>query len=94
MITRNGWSRWAKPATIWEIVAVALQRAGVHDAPSRGAHLLRHSAATAMLRAGSSLEAIGAVLRHQSPDTTALYAKVDLGMLGQVTQPWPGGVSC
>jgi integrase/recombinase XerD len=85
---------FANPATISEIVAVALQRAGIHDAPSRGAHLLRHSAATAMLRAGSSLEAIGAVLRHHSPDTTALYAKVDLGMLGRVTQPWPGGASC
>jgi site-specific recombinase XerD len=85
---------FTNPATISEIVAVALQRAGIHDAPSRGAHLLRHSAATAMLRAGSSLETIGAVLRHQSPDTTALYAKVDLGMLGQVTQPWPGGPSC
>ena len=85
---------FTNPATISGIVAVALQRAGIHDPPSRGAHLLRHSAATAMLRAGSSLEAIGAVLRHQSPDTTALYAKVDLGMLGQVTQPWPGGASC
>jgi site-specific recombinase XerD len=85
---------FTNPSTISEIVAVALQRAGIHDAPSRGAHLLRHSAATAMLRGGSSLEAIGAVLRHQSPDTTALYAKVDLGMLGRVTQPWPGGASC
>jgi site-specific recombinase XerD len=82
------------PATVSEIVAVALQRAGIHDAPSRGAHLLRHSAATAMLRAGGSLDTIATVLRHQSPDTTALYAKVDLGMLGQVTQPWPGGASC
>jgi integrase/recombinase XerD len=82
------------PATVSEIVAVALQRAGIHDAPSRGAHLLRHSAATAMLRAGSSLDTIATVLRHQSPDSTALYAKVDLGMLREVTQPWPGGASC
>ena len=85
---------FSTPATVSEIVAVALQRAGIHDAPSRGAHLLRHSAATAMLRAGSSLDTIAAVLRHQSLDTTVLYAKVDLGMLGQVTQAWPGGASC
>lgn len=85
---------FSNPATVSEIVAVALQRAGIEDPPSRGAHLLRHSAATAMLRAGSSLDTIGTVLRHQSPDSTALYAKVDLGMLGQVTQPWPGGASC
>lgn len=71
-------------ASISEIVDVALQRAGIHDAPTRGAHLLRHSAATAMLRAGSSLDAIAAVLRHRSPDSTALYAKVDLVMLQRV----------
>lgn len=82
------------PSTVSEIVAVALQRAGIEDPPSRGAHLLRHSAATAMLRAGASLDTIGAVLRHQSSETTAHYAKVDLGMLGLVTQPWPGGASC
>lgn len=46
-----------------------------------------------MLRAGGSLETIGTVLRHQSPDTTAHYAKVDVAMLARVTQPWPGA-SC
>jgi integrase/recombinase XerD len=85
---------FGNPATVSEIVAAALERAGIEDPPSRGAHLLRHSAATAMLRAGASLDTIGAVLRHQSSETTAHYAKVDLGMLGLVTQPWPGGASC
>jgi len=85
---------FASSATVSDIVRVALQRAGIHDAPSRGAHLLRHSAATAMLRAGSSLDTIATVLRHQSPDTTAHYAKVDVEMLRQVAQPWPGGESC
>jgi site-specific recombinase XerD len=47
-----------------------------------------------MLREGSTLEAIGTVLRHAKPDTTAIYAKVDLNMLGEVTQPWIGGASC
>jgi integrase len=85
---------FTNPSTISEIVAAALERAGIEDPPSRGAHLLRHSAATAMLRAGASLDTIGAVLRHQSSETTAHYAKVDLGMLGLVTQPWPGDASC
>jgi integrase len=79
------------PSSISEIVKVALRHAGIIDAPSRGAHLLRHSAATAMLRAGSSLDTIAVVLRHRSPDTTALYAKVDLEMLQLVVQCWPGG---
>ena len=48
---------------------------------------MRHSAATAMLRSGASLEAIGTLLRHRSPDTTAIYAKVNLPMLLSVAQP-------
>ena len=75
------------------IVARAIKRAGV-VAPSKGAHLLRHSAATEMLRQGLSLEDIGAVLRHRSVDTTAHYAKVDLTLLREITQPWPEVASC
>lgn len=76
------------------IVRRALVRAGIDDAPSRGAHMLRHSAATALLRSGTPLAAIGAVLRHRSIDTTAQYAKVDFPSLKQIAQPWPGGASC
>lgn len=79
---------------ISDVVRLALKRAGIADAPSRGANLLRHSAATSMLRAGASLDAIGTVLRHRSVDTTAHYAKVDIGMLQQIAQPWPGEASC
>ena len=84
----------ASSATVSGIVCLALRRAGVQNPPSRGAHLLRHSAATAMLRAGGSLDTIATVLRHQSPDTTAYYAKVDVALLQTVAQPWPGGVAC
>lgn len=76
------------------LVRAALTRAGIADPPSRGAHLLRHSAATTMLRSGNSLDTISAVLRHRASDSTAHYAKVDIGMLAQVAQPWPGGTSC
>jgi integrase/recombinase XerD len=85
---------FASSSAVSDIVRFALARAGVCNPPSRGAHLLRHSAATAMLRAGGSLETIAAVLRHQSPDTTTHYAKVDVAMLLEVAQPWPGGASC
>lgn len=85
---------FASSATVGDIVRVALERAGIKDPPSRGAHLLRHSAATAMLRAGGSLDTIATVLRHRSPDTTAYYAKVDFAMLRQVAQPWPRGAAC
>lgn len=75
------------------IVRRALDRAGV-DSPHRGAHVLRHSAATAMLGHGVSLAGVGAVLRHRSPSMTALYAKVDIALLSEIAQPWGGRLPC
>lgn len=74
---------------ISKVVRRAIQRAGIQT-PSMGAHLLRHSAATEMLRQGSTLDVIGAMLRHRSVESTALYAKVDLALLRSVVQPWSG----
>lgn len=75
------------------IVQRTLARAGI-ESPSKGAHILRHSAATAMLRHGVSLVGVGAVLRHRSPAMTAHYAKVDLALLSEIAQPWPGRLPC
>ncbi len=85
---------FASSAGISDLVRAALARAGIQNPPSHGAHLLRHSAATAMLRAGSSLDTIATVLRHRSPETTLHYAKVDIAMLQQIAQPWPGRAAC
>lgn len=74
------------------IVRRALARAGLHP-PSTGAHLFRHTLATEMLRRGASLAEIGEILRHCHPDTTAIYAKVDLETLRAVAPPWPGGAA-
>jgi len=71
-----------------DVVSRAIERAGVR-APFRGTHVLRHSLATRLLREGATLDTIGAVLRHRNVNTTALYAKVDVGLLRQVAQPWP-----
>jgi integrase len=76
-------------AGLRDVVWRAIERAGVR-APSRGTHILRHSLATRLLRDGATLDTIGAVLRHRDVNTTALYAKVDVGLLRQVAQPWPG----
>jgi site-specific recombinase XerD len=71
----------------------------VHDAgvraglPRVGAHRLRHTAATALLRAGASLPEVAEVLRHRSLDSTAIYAKVDRDALRTLAQPWPGGAA-
>jgi Site-specific recombinase XerD len=70
------------------VVKRALKRANI-DAPAKGAHLLRHTAATEMLRNGVPLDQAGLVLRHRSIDMTAYYAKADVMLLKQVAQPWP-----
>jgi site-specific recombinase XerD len=76
---------------IAKIVQCALERAGV-ESVRKGAHLLRHSLATSMLRNGASLGEIGEVLRHKSPDATAIYAKVEFDALKPLALRWPGGV--
>jgi len=72
------------------IVCRALARADLHP-PHRGAHLLRHSLATRLLRNGASLMEIGELLRHRNLDTTRIYAKVDERTLATLAPPWPGG---
>jgi site-specific recombinase XerD len=61
------------------------------DHPRGGAHIFRHSLATDMLRQGSSLAQIGDVLRHQHPDTTRIYAKVDVQALRELGKLCTGG---
>jgi site-specific recombinase XerD len=82
----------AGTGTVTTIVRDATRRAGL-DVPNRGAHIFRHSLATNMLRDGASMSEIGTVLRHRSPATTEIYAKVDIASLQRLAQPWPlGGV--
>jgi integrase len=77
-------------AGVTAVVGAACDRA---ELPRVGAHRLRHSLATDMLRAGVPLAEVGQVLRHRSAATTAIYAKVDRAMLRPLAQPWPGSVS-
>jgi site-specific recombinase XerD len=78
------------PSGIGSMVRHALARAGV-DSPRKGAHQFRHGLACQMLRQGASLSEIGELLRHRSPQTTAIYAKVDMASLATLALPWPGG---
>jgi len=77
-------------SSVSAIASRALARARISP-PRTGAHLFRHSLATEMLHQGASLTEIGQVLRHQHPDTTRIYAKVDLPALRRLALPWPGG---
>lgn len=77
---------------VGSIVRNALKRAGI-DAPHKGAHQFRHALAVRMLRGGASLPEIGEVLRHRSPLSTSIYAKVDIAALRALAPPWPGSES-
>jgi site-specific recombinase XerD len=70
------------------IVERGLERAGL-EPPRKGAHTLRHALACNMLRRGASIAEIGQILRHRSPDTTAIYAKVDITALRSLAPAWP-----
>lgn len=80
-------------SSVSQIVRRNMRRAGI-VAPSHGSHILRHTAATEMLRRGVSLYDIGSVLRHRSADRSAYYAKVDMEFLKQIVQPWPEVAPC
>jgi len=79
--------RGIRPDLVSDVTRRACDRAGL---PRVGAHRLRHTLATEMLRRGVKLVDIGQVLRHRDLATTALYAKVDLATLRSMALPWPG----
>jgi site-specific recombinase XerD len=54
-----------------------------------GTHILRHTAATRLHRAGADIKRVADILGHRSIDTTAIYVKVDLDRLSGVALAWP-----
>lgn len=84
---------FASSAAVSTIVTRAMYRAGV-SCSGGAAHVLRHSAATAMLRHGASLQDIANVLRHRSIVATEIYAKVDVTALKRIAQAWPEVQPC
>jgi site-specific recombinase XerD len=90
-LTLRAPTRPIRPDLVGDVVQRACKRAGVAHV---GAHRLRHTLASELLREGASLIDISQVLRHRDLATTAIYAKIDLGRLRQVAQPWPGAGRC
>jgi integrase len=80
-------------AEIAGIVARTLERGGIRRRADRIAHIPAFACHQLAAR-GRRLESVGTILRHSSPETTAIYAKVDLPMLMKIAQPWPGDLSC
>ena len=67
------------------IVRLAAARAGI--AKRVGVHTLRHSFATHLLEQKTDIRIIQVLLGHKKLDTTALYTRVAISALGQVTSP-------
>lgn len=82
--------RLAGHASIYRVTAETFRTAGVAEVKA-GTRLLRHSAASRLLRAGVPLPTISAVLGHASPESTNLYLSVDEDRLRQCVLPMPGG---
>jgi len=74
------------PSVVRALVPRACEQAGL---PRAGAHRLRHSLATSVLRAGAPLSEVGQLLRHRSQLSTSVYAKIDYARLALVARPWP-----
>lgn len=72
-------------ASMTPIVHSRLDALGI-ELPRRGAHCLRHACARHLLDNGFSLKQIGDQLGHRDPETTRIYAKVDLNSLRQVAE--------
>jgi site-specific recombinase XerD len=78
------------PARVNDICRRACVRVGIGRV---GAHRLRHTLASELLRRGSTIVEVSQVLRHRDLATTAIYAKVDLDTLRRVALAWPGARS-
>jgi integrase/recombinase XerD len=77
--------------SLYMIVGRRLRRLGV-AVPHFGPHALRHSCAAHLLAQGMTLKEIGDHLGHRKPDTTRIYAKVDLDGLRRVAYFELGGL--
>lgn len=91
VFVRHSGNRKGEPITAGIVTGAvnhALKKAEI-DSPIAGAYVLRHTAATRMVRRGTRLKEVADILGHRNLDTTTIYAKVDLSTLSDVALPWP-----
>ena len=75
---------------IKDVIKNAFCRIGL---PHFSTHSLRHTLACRLVENGTSLKEVSDLLRHQSLNTTLIYAKLDAPKLSAVALPWPGSTS-
>jgi integrase len=82
-------TRLSGHATVHRVITTVFRRAGITDVQG-GTRLLRHNAATRLLRASVPLPTISALLGHARPESTDLYLGVDRDRLLECVLDVPG----
>jgi integrase len=77
-------------ASVHQVISATFAAAGVAGV-NAGTRLLRHSAATRLLRTSAPLPVISAVLGHAAEDSTSVYMSTDRDRLLQCVLPVPAG---
>ncbi|HEY5272766.1 MAG TPA: tyrosine-type recombinase/integrase [Acidimicrobiales bacterium] len=83
-------TRLGDHASVHRVTVTTFRKAGVTDAKA-GTRLLRHNAASRLLRSAVALPTISAVLGHASEESTNVYLSVDRERLVECVLPVPAG---
>jgi len=75
--------RSISPGNLSQMIGHRMKRCGINST-RRGAHGLRHSCATYLLRTGSTLREIADFLGHKDTRTVSVYAKHDIASLEEI----------
>jgi integrase len=82
----------ADHAAIYVIVNKVFRASGVEEDGKVGTRVLRYNAASRLLRAGTSLPTISAILGHAHSDSTNVYLSADTERLRSCVLPLPEAV--
>lgn len=78
-------------SSCYMIVKRIFKKAGIeNDCRISGMHMLRHNAASTMVRNSVPIETIAAILGHSDPDTTGIYITTDDEKLRECVLPFNG----
>ena len=80
----------ADHASIYATIRRSFRAAGVTEVKA-GTRMLRHHAASKLLRAGTPLPTISAILGHSSPDSTNVYLSSHIEQMRACVLPLPAG---
>ena len=84
---------WRSASAVSHLARRRLRQSGFPEGPWLGAHLFRHTVASALVNAGDSYKDVADLLGHQSVATAGIYAKLNVETLARLALPWAGGAA-